>query len=97
MHHPDFPEVINLNYLKCFWKGCDFDQIGFTMFEACSEIIWQFGSASERDEVFNALLTLTSQNLCTAKSPIGDPQQTCPTTQEQNNEKHPPHPETNPF
>ncbi len=51
----------------------------------------------KRDNAFNALLKLTSQNLYTEESPTADPPQTCPTTPKQNIEKRPPHLDSNPF
>lgn len=95
VHHPEQADVINLNQVNCFVRN-GIAQIEF-VFADDGGIWWNFEDRTQREEVFNALLKLTSQNLCTEELLNDDTQQTCRTTQEQSSEKHRRHRETNPF
>ncbi len=97
VHHPFQEEIINLDNVVFFGDGKTSIHFILRNNDTQNKIIWHFGTELEKITTLNALLKLTSQNLCTGESPTADPQQTCPTTQEQNTEKHPPRPATNPF
>ena len=97
VHHSCSCRVVNLDQVEHFWASMYHHQIIFSFKDVGAPIIWDFPTEKEKITVFNALLKLTSQNLCTAGCPTDDPQQTCHSTLEQNSEKHQPHHETNPF
>lgn len=97
--------LINLNTILSIWttdNGMALDGtkeygIHFSRGEENLPDIWSWPDKNKRDKCFNALLKLTSQNLCNEASLSSDSPQTYPTTPEQNSETHPPHRETNPF
>ena len=102
IHHPAQHQIINLNAVISFYKD-DFKNDSYCQysiwfdFEKAEARSWYWGEIECRDEIFNALLKLTSQNLCNATSPWNDPPQTDRSMLMKNSEKHQPHPETNPF
>jgi len=100
VHHPEQHSVINLNEV-CYFRRtyCNIMKhysIVFVMTND-TEIKWTWKSEAPRNKILNVLVKLASQNLYTEEFRTDDPQQTCPPTQEQNSEKHQPHPDSNPF
>ncbi len=92
VHHPDQEGSINLDQVIFFWSSHTSIHFILVRNDNQNKVVWQFDSELKKINAVNALLKLTSQNLCTEGYPTADPQQTCPTTQEQNSEKHQPHP-----
>ena len=101
VHYPSQSKAINLNTISFFYKDDhkfpDGHVIYYIWFDDDGKIpCWYWKIKEDRDIAFNALLKLTSQNLCNEASLSSDSPQTCPTTPKQSIEKHPPHRETNP-
>ncbi len=104
--HPEQPCPINLDQVLYFNQGCQKDcrckylikfVLHITEDGSAVSLDWGWEKKKKRDQAFNALLKLTSQNLCSEASPLTDPPRTDRSKLEQNTEKHRPHPETNPF
>lgn len=104
IYHPEQACTINLDQVLYFVP----DSVGaldyvikfvYRIKDDTSEIflMWHWKKCVERNKVFNALLKLTSQNLCSAASPWTDPPRTDHSMLMRNTEKRQPHPETNPF
>ena len=100
--HPEQRQIINLHAVISFYKdnyknNSHYEYSIWFDFEQAEARSWYWGEVGYRDEVFNALLKLTGQNLCSAASPWNDPPQTDRSMLMRNTEKHQLHPLTNPF